>query len=63
METRSQVSILSEPGSNWRFSMQDTKSESVHNFRNFEALVAFLQSALEESHTLPTEKDSENDAV
>ncbi|NMB88088.1 MAG: hypothetical protein GYA17_06995 [Chloroflexi bacterium] len=63
METRSQPSNPSEPGSNWRFSLQDPKSEAVHNFRNFEALVAFLQSVLEESHTLLPEKGNENDAA
>lgn len=63
METRSRLSTPSEPGSNWRFSLQDPRSEDVHSFRDFEALVAFLQSVLEESHTLPTEKGNENDAA
>jgi hypothetical protein len=63
METRSQPSNPTEPGSNWRFSLQDPKSEAVHNFRSFEDLVAFLQSVLEESHSLSTEKGCENDAA
>lgn len=53
METRTQMPTQSSPGSSWRFSLQDPKSEAVYNFQDFEVLVAFLQSVLDESKTIP----------
>ena len=60
METRTQ----SQPGSNWCFSLQDPGSETVHNFRNFETMVDFLQSVLDETQTNPkTEKGDGKNAT
>ena len=60
METRSQFCAQvcaqncaqSQPGSNWRFSLQDPKSEAVHNFRDFDELIAFLQNVLDDNNVI-----------
>jgi hypothetical protein len=48
METRSQMLGQSEPCSSWRFSLQDTKTDAVHNFQNLESLMTFMQEVLDE---------------
>ena len=48
METRSQMSVQTGFNSGWRFSLQDPNSNAVHNFRDFQSLMFFLQSVLDE---------------
>ncbi|MCB2178357.1 hypothetical protein KQH61_00400 [bacterium] len=47
VEVRSDRSVHANTDSEWRFSLQDSKSNTVYNFGDFEGLVAFLQNMLD----------------
>lgn len=60
METCCQMPAQPLTDSNWRFSLQDPKSETIHNFRDFEALVAFLKCILDDSQAIPKTDQGNN---
>jgi hypothetical protein len=49
METRTGEPTQSSASSDWRFSLQDPRDNAVYNFGDLKALVAFLQSLINEN--------------